>query len=120
MIKRMFAPSVQFIGAQVPVEDLVTNLRVCISFPMTDAEFVSWGAMLMEHLHCIFQNATADEGNEFLCCYADYDPKGRPPLAETARTPSPAQEMYPVLYLSDDNGLTWWDKPHLEFRRGAV
>lgn len=140
MAERLFAPAVKFYGARVPVEQLAEHLKVYVQewlpdgqphkttwdlddeclvvyFPMTAAEFVSWGCMLLEELHETCDHGSEDDASEFLHCFADYAPGGRVGDCEADSGPPPARMMIATLYISDDTGATWVDRQNLKLRR---
>lgn len=143
MPERMFAPGMVFTQVMVPVNELAAHLREYIMewlpdgvepvtapdadgkpgdwivyFPMTGASYLAWGHMLMEELHSADMGMTPEDGCEFLVCFDEYAPGAQPGSgseAETIRVPATA--MYASLYISDDGGLTWRDRPHLQLKR---
>lgn len=142
MTERLFAPAVLFVGAARPADELASHLRAYVKewlpagqvyeigqddteagtvvyFPMGSDAFTRWGCMLLEDLHAACLGARADAGNELLCCWQDYAPGVDPIKGSGEGTPGPpaAEMIFALLYISDDNGLTWWDRRHLALKR---
>ncbi|HYG60214.1 MAG TPA: hypothetical protein VD902_19270 [Symbiobacteriaceae bacterium] len=142
MAERLFAPAILFVGADRPAEELAQHLRVycrewlpegqphevaqeesegglVVYFPMSSAEFVSWGAMLTEDMHAAALGADAAHGNEFMACFDDYAPGVAPVKGSGKDDPTAKGSMYASLYISDNGGLTWCDRRHLQLRRAG-
>lgn len=143
----MFAPAMNFSGVQVPVDQLAVHLREYVKdwvppgiqpvtapdlagtpgvdwvvyFPMSAADYIAYGAMLMEELHDADYGEDPDGGCAFLLSYEDYAPGVVRPVDHPSprQIRVPAEWMYASLYVSLDGGLTWLDKPKLQLRQRA-